>query len=101
MNIFNKYKAIRQGLRNADKETSYYRNTHEDNNYKTATRCNELYNKCMNNIDGYALEDLYKAITIVKLRNDYVLNFFAPAIVDVVKANNPKVRTFYKWFTSR
>lgn len=94
--IFNKYKAIRQGLRNVDKETSYYRNTHEDNNYKTATRCNELYNKCMNNIDGYALEDLYKAITIVKLRNDYVLNFFAPAIVDVVKANNPKVRTFYK-----
>ena len=94
--IFNKYKAIRQGLRNADKETSYYRNTHEDNNYKTATRCNELYNKCMNNIDGYALEDLYKAITIVKLRNDYVLNFFAPAIVDVVKSNNNKVRTFYK-----
>ena len=50
----------------------------------------------MNNIDGYTLEDLYKAITIVKLRNDYVLNFFASAIVDVVKANNPKVRTFYK-----
>lgn len=94
--IFNKYKAIRQGLRNADKETNYYRETHEDNNYKTATRCNELYNKCMNNIDGYTLEDLYKAITIVKLRNDYVLNFFAPAIVGVVKNNNPKVRTFYK-----
>lgn len=94
--IFDKYKAIRQGLRNADKATSYYRETHDDNNYKTATRCNELYNKCMNNIDGYTLEDLYKAIAIVKLRNDYVLNFFASAIVDVVKNNNPKVRTFYK-----
>ncbi|MDY2881116.1 MAG: hypothetical protein SOT71_00490, partial [Romboutsia timonensis] len=94
--IFNKYKAIRQGLRNADKETSYYKETHEKNNYITQRRCNELYNKCLNNIDNYTLQDLYKAITIVKLRNDYVLNFFAPAIVDVVKNNNPKVRTFYK-----
>ncbi len=95
-NIFKKYSETRQGLRNADKATSYYRETHDDNNYKTATRCNELYNKCMNNIDGYALEDLYKAITIVKLRNDYVLNFFAPSIAGAVKNNNPKVRTFYK-----
>ncbi|WP_107602626.1 RNA dependent RNA polymerase [Clostridioides difficile] len=87
--IFNIYKSIRQGLRNADKTTSYYKETHEYNNNRTQRRCNELYNKCVP-------EDLYKAIAVVNLRNDYVLNFFAPAIVDVVKANNPKVRTFYK-----
>ncbi len=94
--IFNKYKAIRQGLRNADKETNYYKETHEDNNYKTASRCNELYRVCANKLNGYTLEDLYKAIAVVKLRNDYILNFFAPVIVDVVKSNNNKVRTFYK-----
>ena len=87
--IFNNYKITRQGLRNADKTSSYYKETHEDNNNRTQRRCNELYNKC-------TPEDLYKAIAVVNLRNDYVLNFFAPAIVDVVKANNPKVRTFYK-----
>lgn len=95
-NIFKKYSETRQGLRNADKTTSYYKETHEKNNYITQRRCNELNNKCLNNIDNYTLQDLYKAITIVKLRNDYVLNFFAQAIVDVVKNNNPKVRTFYK-----
>lgn len=94
--IFNKYKAIRQGLRNADKTTNYYKETHEDNNYKTASRCNELYRVCANKLNGYTLEDLYKAIAVVKLRNDYILNFFAPVIVDVVKSNNNKVRTFYK-----
>ena len=94
--IFNKYKAIRQGLRNADKTTNYYKETHEDNNYKTASRCNELYRVCANKLNGYTLEDLYKAIAVVKLRNDYILNFFAPVIVDVVKSNNDKVRTFYK-----
>ena len=87
--IFNNYKITRQGLRNADKTSNYYKETHEDNNNRTQRRCNELYNK-------YTPEDLYKAIVVVNLRNDYVLNFFAPAIVDVVKANNPKVRTFYK-----
>ncbi|CEP39742.1 hypothetical protein [Paraclostridium sordellii] len=87
--IFNSYKAIRQGLRNADKTSIYYKETHDDNNYRTQRRCNELYNQC-------SPEDLYKAIATVKLRNDYILNFFAPAIVDVVKTNNPKVRTFYK-----
>lgn len=44
----------------------------------------------------YAPQDLYKAIVELNLRNDYILNFFAPAIVEVVKANNPKVRKFYK-----
>ena len=94
--IFNSYKVIRQGLRNADKETSYYKETHEDKNYKTASRCKELYRLCSNKLNGYTPEDLYKAIATVKLRNDYILNFFAPVIVDVVKTNNPKVRTFYK-----
>lgn len=39
-----------------------------------------------------------RIITIndIRLRNDYILNFFAGAIVDVVKANNLKVRKFYK-----
>ena len=41
--IFDKYKAIRQGLRNADKTSNYYKETHDDNNYKTQRRCNELY----------------------------------------------------------
>lgn len=87
--IFNSYKAIRQGLRNADETSIYYKETHDDNNYRTQRRCNELYNQC-------SPEYLYKAIATVKLRNDYILNFFAPDIVDVVKTNNPKVRTFYK-----
>lgn len=94
--IFNSYKVIRQGLRNADKETSYYKETHEDNNYKTASRCKELYRLCANKLNGYTPEDLYKAIATAKLRKYYILNFFVPAIVDVVKTNNPKVRTFYK-----
>ena len=61
------------------KETNYYKETHEDNNYKTASRCNELYRVCadVRKLNGYTLEDLYKAIAVVKLRNDYILNFFA------------------------
>ncbi len=94
--IFNRYKSIRQALRYADKTSKYYKETHEDNNYKTQRRCNELYKVCSKNINGYTPEDLYKAIAIVNLRNDYILNFFTPAIVNVVKSNNNKVRTFYK-----
>ena len=44
--IFNSYKSIRQALRNADKTSKYYKETHEDNNYKTQRRCNELYKVC-------------------------------------------------------
>ena len=95
-NMYTKYKSTRQALRNANKNTSYYKETHEDNNYRAYSICNKWYRICSQNIDGYALEDLYKAITIVKLRNDFILNYFAPAIVDVVKANKPKVRKFYK-----
>ena len=94
--IFSKYKAIRQGLRNADKSSSYYKSTHEDNNYKTYSRCNEIYRVCSNELNGYKPEDLFKAISIYKLRNDYILQFFTNAIVEVVKINNPIVRTFYK-----
>lgn len=94
--MYTKHKSTRQGLRNADKTSSYYRETHEDNNYRAYSVCNKWYGICSQNIDGYALEDLYKAIAIVEFRNDFILNYFTSAIVDVVKANNPKVRKFYK-----
>lgn len=94
--IYTKYKLTRQGLRNADKTTNYYKETHEDNNYRAYSKCNELYKKCINGTDGYTSKELYKAIVKVKLRNDFILQFLTSAIVDVVKVNNPKIRKFYK-----
>lgn len=94
--IFINYKTIKQGLRNTDRTTKYYKEIHEDNNYRTSIRCNEIYRVCSNGLNDYTMDDLFKAIAKFKLRNDYILQFFSGAIADVVKINNPKVRTFYK-----
>ncbi|MRZ79039.1 hypothetical protein GKD14_16310 [Paeniclostridium sordellii] len=58
--------------------------------------CNKWDRICTGGIDGYTLGDLYKAIVDIKFRNDFILNYFTLAILDVVKANNPKGRKFYK-----
>ncbi|SCI12296.1 Uncharacterised protein [uncultured Clostridium sp.] len=94
--MYTKYKSTRQALRNANKETDYYKSTHEDNNYRAYSMCNKWYRICSESIDGYTLEDLYSTIVAVNFRNDFILNYLTQAIVDVVKANNPKVRKFYK-----
>lgn len=94
--MYTKYKSTRQGLRNADKTSSYYKSTYEDNNYRAYSMCNKWYRICSEGTDGYALEDLYSAIVAVNFRNDFILSYLTQAIVDVVKANNPKVRKFYK-----
>lgn len=94
--MYNKYKSTRQALRNVNKETNYYKSTHEDNNYRAYSMCNKQYKICSEGIDGYTLEDLYSAIVAVKFRNDFILSYLTQGIVDVVKANNPKVRKFYK-----
>ncbi|RDY29775.1 hypothetical protein CHL78_000975 [Romboutsia weinsteinii] len=94
--IYSKYKAVKSSLRNCDKSSKFYKNTHKDNNFRAYEYCKGIYNKCKSEIEGYTLVDLLQAICIVKLRSDFILEYFAPAIVDVVKINNYKVRTFYK-----
>lgn len=94
--IYSKYKAVKSSLRDCDKSSKFYKNTHKDNNFRAYEYCKGIYNKCKSEIDGYTLPDLLQAICIVKLRSDFILEYFAPSIVDVVKINNHKVRTFYK-----
>lgn len=94
--VYSKYKAVKSSLRDCDKSSKFYKNTHRDNNFRTYKYCNDIYNKCKSEIYGYTLLDLLQAIYIVKLRSDFILEYFAQAIVDVVKINNNKVRTFYK-----
>lgn len=94
--VYSRYKAVRSSLRNCDKSSKFYKSTHKDNNFRAYEYCKNIYNKCKSEIDGYTLSDLLQAICIVKLRSDFILEYFANAIVDVVKINNNKVRTFYK-----
>lgn len=94
--VYSRYKAIRSSLRNCDKSSKFYKSTHKDNNFRAYEYCKNIYNKCKSEIDGYTLSDLLQAICIVKLKNDFILEYFSNAIVDVVKINNNKIRTFYK-----
>ena len=94
--VYSKYKAVKSSLRDCDKSSKFYKSTHKDNKFRAYEYCKNIYNKCKFEIDGYTLSDLLQAICIVKLRSDFILEYFANAIVDVVKINNNKVRTFYK-----
>lgn len=91
---FDEYSKNRQELRHYKDNKGYYYTAHEKYSREMRMFLKEYYDNCKNNVNGFTLEDLTRAIYILEKPSKYILEFMPELLIYNVAKLNDRRKTF-------
>ncbi|UEL48286.1 RNA dependent RNA polymerase [Terrisporobacter hibernicus] len=88
------YSKNRQELRHHKDNKGYYYTAHEKYSREMRMFLKEYYDNCKNNVNGFTLEDLTRAIYILDKPSKYILEFMPELLIYNVAKLNDRRKTF-------
>ncbi|SCH67222.1 RNA dependent RNA polymerase [uncultured Clostridium sp.] len=91
---FDEYGRNRQELRHYKDNKDYYYTAHEKYSREMRVFLKEYYDNCKENVNGFTLEDLTRAIYILDKPSKYILEFIPELLIYNVAKLNDRRKTF-------
>ena len=91
---FDEYSKNRQELRHHKDNKDYYYAAHEKYSREMRMFLKEYYDNCKNNVNGFTLDDLTRAIYILNKPSKYILEFMPELLIYNVSKLNDRRKAF-------